>query len=90
MAEAKEVFRKVSVRDLDGWFVRNNWFVLSRIERDDGSWDLEAISPSGQIVGFAGDKGELVDHWSPKPLNVEVVNDDDNPVVVTAKVWASE
>lgn len=69
-----------SFRELDAWLTRSNWFILLRTERDDGSWDIEAISPSGRIVGFSGEKDVLA-HWNPMPQNVEVINDEDVPVI---------
>ncbi len=82
----KETFRKVTVRELDGWLTRNNWFMLSLIERDDGSWDMEAISPSGRIIGFGSDKGELLEHWAPIPQQVEVINDEEKPAIAKVEI----
>lgn len=76
---------KTEHRSLDQlvvWLVFHKWLVMELATRDDGSWDMEAISPMGVIVEFAGDDPG-VRHWAQKPARVEIVNDGDMPVIVT-------
>lgn len=78
--EIQQTFR--SFRELDGWLTRSNWFILSHVERGDGTWDVEAISPMGLIVSFSSAEKDQLSFWSPKQLQVEVINDEDMPVRV--------
>lgn len=67
--------------DWAAWLDKHGWLLMELITRDDGSWGAEALSPSGALIEFSGDRDHVL-YWAIMPARVEVVNDGEDPVVV--------
>ena len=76
------------IADLFDWLLKNHWLRLSFTNREeDKTWDMEAISPTGTIVGFSGTE-DKVEHWTPRPQQVEILSDEESVVWVKGRVRA--
>lgn len=64
------------------WLRHHDWMIEEKLTRTHGTWSLEAISPSGIVMEFAGDRPDAVHYWNATPISVEIVNDEEHPVVV--------